>query len=351
VNLSALFKGGPKLYYWPMFYGVFLLLLSGIFLWFPQYIPRQFAAVRGVMIPLHEAAELVTSGVFLVPYSTTATTAGCGDACLGLDTSSPVVPSGDRRAGAEGMTIHEARIARADHLAGAHPGAAPLLRFYAQLARFQQPIFSELRSKGETDLRALMCYFPALIKLVARAGTELLADFAVQNLSGSEAQSQLLVSIWEGGQALDPAGRFYARVLLQPYAECLALRGDLTLSHASSACPFCSSRPVAGVWRGEGDGGKRWLLCSLCGTEWQYRRVVCPGCGEENKDKLPIFQAADFPAARVEACDTCRTYLKSIDLTKDGHAIPMVDEMATVALSIWAEEQDYVKLETNLLGM
>jgi FdhE protein len=103
--------------------------------------------------------------------------------------------------------------------------------------------------------------------------------------------------------------------------------------------------------RGEGDGGKRWLLCSLCASEWQSQRVVCPGCGEENTDKLPIFKAADFPAARVEACDTCRTYLKSIDLTKDGHAIPVVDEMATVALNIWAEEHDYVKLETNLLGM
>jgi FdhE protein len=79
--------------------------------------------------------------------------------------------------------------------------------------------------------------------------------------------------------------------------------------------------------------------------------VLCPGCGEENKDKLPIYTATEFPAARVDACDTCHTYLKSIDLTKDGHAIPMVDEIATVALNIWAEEHDYVKLETNLLGM
>ena len=86
-------------------------------------------------------------------------------------------------------------------------------------------------------------------------------------------------------------------------------------------------------------------------TEWQYRRVLCPGCGEENKDKLPIYRTDEFPAARVDACDTCHTYIKSIDLTKDGHAIPAVDEIATVALNIWAEEHDYVKLETNLLGM
>ena len=145
--------------------------------------------------------------------------------------------------------------------------------------------------------------------------------------------------------------RFYARVLLQPYAEYLASRGDIHANGAGPTCPFCNARPVAGVLRGEGDGGKRWLLCSLCSTEWQYRRVLCPGCGEENKDKLPIYTAAEFPAARVDACDTCHTYIKSIDLTKDGHAIPMVDEIATVALNIWAEDHDYVKLETNLLGM
>jgi FdhE protein len=244
------------------------------------------------------------------------------------------------------MTTHQARIARADHLTGSHPNAAPLLKFYAELARFQQPVFSEPQLKSETDLRALLCHFPALIKLVSRSGTELLAKFAADNLPSADAQLELLSSIWQGGEVLDPAARFFGRVLVQPYAEYLASRADIQLNTAGATCPFCNARPAAGVLRGE-----RWLLCSLCSTEWQYRRVLCPGCGEENMDKLPIYTAAEFPAARVDACDTCHTYLKSIDLTKDGHAIPIVDEIATVALNIWAEDHDYAKLETNLLGM
>jgi FdhE protein len=246
---------------------------------------------------------------------------------------------------------HEARIARALQLAANHPSAAPLLNFYAELARFQKPVFSELQSKSQTDLRALVCHFPALIKLVGRTGTDLLRDFAARNLHGTDMQVELLEAAWEGGAALEPAARFYARVLLQPYAEYLASRGDLQANGAGPTCPFCNARPVAGVLRGEGDGGKRWLLCSLCSTEWQFRRVLCAGCGEEDKDKLPIYTTTEFPSARVDACDTCKTYIKSIDLTKDGHAIPIVDEIATVALSIWAEEHDYVKLETNLLCM
>ena len=249
------------------------------------------------------------------------------------------------------MTTYDARIARAGHLAAIHPSAAPLLNFFVELARFQKPAFSELQSKSQTDLRALVCHFPDLIKLVSRAGTELLAKFAAENLQSADAQFELLSGVWEGGEALDPAARFYARVLLQPYAEYLASRGNVAVDAAAATCPFCNARPVVGVLRTEGDGGKRWLLCSLCSTEWQFRRVLCPGCGEESKDKLPIYTATEFPAARVDACDTCQTYLKSIDLTKDGHAIPVVDEIATVALNIWADERDYVKLETNLLGM
>lgn len=83
--LSDRFNGGQKLFYWLMIYGAVLLVLSGVFLWFPEYIPRQAAWVRGVMILLHEIAALATIGgfiihvymsVFMVPDSMTAITTG-----------------------------------------------------------------------------------------------------------------------------------------------------------------------------------------------------------------------------------------------------------------------------------
>ena len=138
---------------------------------------------------------------------------------------------------------------------------------------------------------------------------------------------------------------------LQPYAEYLASRGDVQAQRAGRTCPFCSSRPVAGVLHGEGDGAKRWLLCSLCSTEWPFRRVLCSGCGEENKDKLPIYTPRNSPPCAWMPATIATSYIKSVDLTKDGHAVPMVDEIATVALNIWAEEHEYSKLETNLLSM
>ena len=242
---------------------------------------------------------------------------------------------------------YEARIARAKELAEIYPTAASLLSFYRELAEFQEPIFEQ----ADSEARSLVRYFPSLLELVSANGPDQLARFGAEHLHDAAAQERLLLACWQGDAPHDE-GRFYARVLLQPYAERLAngaAPGNVTGSE--STCPFCSARPALAVLRGEGDGAKRSLQCSVCSIEWLYRRVLCPGCGEENKDHLPIYIADGFDYVRVDACDTCRTYIKSIDLTKNGHAVPIVDEIATVALNIWAEEHDYVKLESNLLGM
>ena len=244
----------------------------------------------------------------------------------------------------------DARIRRAAELAPRYPAAADLLGFYRELAMFQKPIFEALRSRGETDVATLAAYFPGLLELVRRCGPEGLADHGEPRLN-----RELLRSAWEDGMAhtlaADPYGRFFARVLLQPFAEYLASRADVQIKPENRVCPFCSAWPVAGVLRGEGEGAKRWLLCAVCSTEWPFRRVLCWNCGEENKDRLPIYKAVEFGAVRVDACDNCHVYLKSVDLTEDGHVVPLVDEIAAVPLDIWAEEHGYSKLETNLLGM
>ena len=109
--------------------------------------------------------------------------------------------------------------------------------------------------------------------------------------------------------------------------------------------------PLLGVLRPEGDGGKRFLLCSFCSQEWEFRRIFCSTCGEEEESKLPVYVAEQLPHIRVEACDTCHGYIKTIDLTKDGHAVPVVDELAAIPLSLWAGERGYEKVRGNLLGV
>jgi len=244
----------------------------------------------------------------------------------------------------------DTRIARAQELAQNHPAAAEILHFYSGIARLQKTVYDDLKAAPKNlDKSLLDPHFAALLSLVMRTAPRSLADAAEQLARAGNTFQQLMVNHWEA--AADETYLFFARALLQPYTELLASRSDISLGDTPSTCPFCGERPVAGVLRGEGEGGKRSLICSLCSIEWEYRRILCPGCGEEAVDKLPVYSAGQFEHVRVEACDTCRTYIKSIDLTRNGLAVPIVDELATVPLNIWAEEHGYTKLQPNLLGM
>ena len=238
------------------------------------------------------------------------------------------------------------RIARAEKLACIHPAAAEPLRFYTEIARFQKTVYAALGDRSKLDTTLLMPHFAPLLLLIRRIGPQPLAQAAEELTGRAHALQDLLIDP-------EPAAvyGFFARALLQPYTELLARRSDIAVGNSPGACPFCGEKPQVGVLREEGDGAKRSLVCSLCSTEWDFRRLVCPGCGEEAVDKLPVYTAAEFDYIRVEACESCRTYIKSVDLTKNGLAVPVVDELATVPLNVWAEENGYSKLQLNLLGL
>jgi len=238
------------------------------------------------------------------------------------------------------------RIARARELAKSQPSAAEILRFYANVAGFQKTVYEELRAAPPQDVSVLRPHLPALFVLVKRLGPPPLAR-AAEELANNYEQSHDLLTDHDAA----PERAFFARALLQPYFEYRATSSDIATGNVQPTCPFCGERPQVAVLRGEGDGGKRSLVCSLCATEWDFRRLLCPHCGEEAERKLPVYVAEEFPYVRIEACDTCRAYIKSVDLTKNGLAVPVVEELATVALNLWAEEHEYEKLQLNLLGL
>jgi len=227
------------------------------------------------------------------------------------------------------MNRWERRIARAAELEARHPTAAELLRFYRELATFQ------------SDPRAQL---PSLLDLVRRKGTALLAQRAADLLAHPDQWPDL------PARRDDPVVAFFLRALDQPRFERQALQSQVNTATVQSTCPFCFEKPVVAILRPEGDGGRRTLLCGLCFTEWEFRRLLCPACGEEDKERLPVYTAAVLSHIRIEACDTCRHYIKAVDLTRDGRAVPEVDEIAALPLDLWAMEHNYAKLAPNLFG-
>ena len=121
-----------------------------------------------------------------------------------------------------------------------------------------------------------------------------------------------------------------------------------------SICPVCASRPVASVLRIGGEQANlRYLVCSLCATEWNVSRIQCTSCDTDKGVKYLVLQAqgaADTePATRAETCDECKSYLKIFYQEKDPYLDPTADDLATLALDLLVDEQGYARSGPNLL--
>ena len=265
---------------------------------------------------------------------------------------------------------YDARLRRAAQLSAQHLFAAEFLDFYKHIATFQKSLRASIAasvatkssSVPVTELRApldftvLLPHFRGFLSTVEQHAPPALAKSAHQiSLLPSDSWIASLEAYWQHAgkydQQVGAFAQFIARGFLQPYAEFRAAQMPKPpIVMTTKVCPLCGARPLSGVLRVEGDSGKRFLLCSFCSQEWDFRRILCPTCGEEGEAKLPVYVAEQLPHIRVEACDTCKFYLTTVDLTKDGHAIPLVDDLAAIPLTLWAHEHGYSRLQPNLLG-
>ena len=268
------------------------------------------------------------------------------------------------------MAVHASpwnrRIERAGQLVAEAGPAASLLRFYAAVLRQQQEIFDALDGSGRTgapdgDMAPVLAAGRRLLQVVAETGPEQLVREARDLLDRPEpALHELLLSIWRaGGSGARSDPGFFPKALLQPYLEWLGQEppGPMTTAstEAENRCVRCGGAPQLSILETGGaisaDGSSRHLQCAACLTSWKFRRVMCPSCGNEDERTLVYFQSPTFPHVRVDVCERCRRYLKTIDLGRLGVAVPLVDEVGAASLDLWAREHGYEKIELNLVGL
>jgi formate dehydrogenase accessory protein FdhE len=268
------------------------------------------------------------------------------------------------------------RIRRANELASSYPFSAQGLVYYARVATFQKGVYNEIEKalgdsprisaarplRDELDFFLLLPKFPGFLSLIRQISPPPLAQAAADlSTKGSGAWQHAIEDFWYGepelavgvddGEQVHSTNRVLAWMFLQPYAEYLADHREIAVVDGTpSTCPLCGGKPAVGVMRSEGDGAKKSLICMLCAHEWAFRRIYCPACGEEREPQMAFYSAPEIAHVRVDVCDTCHTYVKSIDLTKMGLAVAVVDELATMPLDLWAREHGYEKLQINLLG-
>ena len=259
--------------------------------------------------------------------------------------------------------------------------AAQLLDFYAALLPVQEKAYHVAAGAapppGQVAAFVAETVVTGIVDVSIAAGPEPLASAAVRWLAMDTEYAA--IQRWMAGEQQATIERFLARASLGPVLEALGpdARGMCRGSRDARHCPDCGGPPQLSYSVRASDDlatGPRRLLCARCGASWGYPRMTCAGCGEDAGPKLPVFseegtasvergsvvrglpgagdqvQQAVFPHIRIEACDSCRQYLLSVDCADDPLAVPIVDELTAVPLDLVARERGYTKITPNLMG-
>jgi formate dehydrogenase accessory protein FdhE len=256
----------------------------------------------------------------------------------------------------------ERRAARAEFLAGQPSTAHEPLLFAALLYRVQSEFAAaiddaqnarEFTGRLDGDVDRLLPLSDGVICAAAEHGPEQLAIDARKRLREERPiATARLLAYWNG----DSSARedYLSRALLRPYGEVLRAHGVMPdRLHHQGRCPFCGGGPWISslITMGDSEGALRLLGCALCGNEWNFNRVCCPSCHEEDPAKLPVYQSDAHPLVRIESCETCRRYVKSIDLTKDARPVPEIDELLSLSMDLWAIDEGFTRIEPGLAGI
>lgn len=272
------------------------------------------------------------------------------------------------------------RRRRVAQLRTRHGYARQLLDFYGALLGVQAKVFHEAATAAPSASR-LVAYVaevvvPPVLDVSLAVGPERMRSELIRHLERTDPREML--ETWIRGEDQPLVERFLSRAALEPVLEAVAeVRGACLGPRDERHCPQCGGQPQLSYSAPAPENlasGRRFLQCARCGSTWGYARMQCPGCGEDNSAKLPIFNergttsgergslirglsrpdpsahGAVFPHVRIEACETCRQYLLSFDLEVDRETVPLVDEIGALPLDLYARDRGFTKITHNLMG-
>ncbi|HEY3261994.1 MAG TPA: formate dehydrogenase accessory protein FdhE [Pseudonocardiaceae bacterium] len=265
---------------------------------------------------------------------------------------------------------------RAETLRERHDFVAEQLTLYLALLDVWERAWAAARTERPDALAgwAARKVLPSVVAVTAEAGPTPLVESLFPNPVDDLRAAGELLAAWLAGEELVPVERYLARACLRGPLQALdagvACAADPS-PRGGRRCPRCGGPPQLSFRSDTGDqlvSGRRSLQCARCAQSWSYAGSACAYCGEsagarrtvytERRDRPQVGRGASpngsdgvrFPHVRVEACASCRRYLIDIDLGRDPHAVPEVDELAALPLDLYATEHGLSKITPNLMG-
>ncbi len=136
---------------------------------------------------------------------------------------------------------------------------------------------------------------------------------------------------------------------IEEAAEKLAQKLPEMKVHITGTCPICGNLPLISSLKEK--EGFRHATCSFCRHQYRIKRIACPICGEEGQKKLTFFTVDEEPGFRVDVCETCKSYIKTIDFRQlDRIEMPILDDLDSLALDYIAVGQGYKRATLSAWG-
>lgn len=211
---------------------------------------------------------------------------------------------------------------------------AELMAENAGLPEDQSTALAEIDIAGAIDEESLASMLSGIDAFVTRVATA---------LSDERLNEPLLMFVLS--EAATP-------FLREPAAAAIKVAGKYDWQQWDSGlCPVCGTPAASGVIRDEGElqGGRRWLSCPTCRTQWEYARVRCARCGQRSHDKLEYLYDEQDPGHRVHTCKVCHGYIpQSFEKELPVLAVPEVEEIVMIPLETVASSRGLSPLGDDL---
>lgn len=105
-------------------------------------------------------------------------------------------------------------------------------------------------------------------------------------------------------------------------------------------CPICGGTPTMALVNERQMERKLW--CRICDTTWSYPFIGCPYCFNQDASKVKHIFLSDRKPIRIDGCDQCHNYIKTIDaaIAEPIHNLS-VEHVETVTLDLLARIMGY----------
>ncbi len=236
-----------------------------------------------------------------------------------------------------------------DDIIAKKPHLADPLRFYAKVMWFLADV------RGLSVAPGQVAYPPGLS---ARVTNSLSA--AIELPEGTLSPLQEALEVGDIDFTRLPLGELPSFSL--PYAEddlamllflvskpyFLAKRDGGGGSWNEGKCPVCSAHPTLASAAQE---RVRQVHCSFCGTAGEVPRDQCPACLNADSSSLKTLTFRGEEGFSVLACDSCRSYIKTVDGDILARVGPDLADLMSLPLDIVIQQQGFKRRSPNPLGM